>query len=129
MLIKCTHHAHLTPHTHYTHMHNTPHPYPSTHTHCTPHPSTHTAHPGFIGYAPDIYGIVSDHAIGDAEDDQLYYTLIYLDKDKRVCVGGDVGVWVWVWVGVASTSTASFPGPRKAGGVALGGGLVQTQHG
>jgi len=70
-----------------------------THMHTIP---THTcAHPGFIGYAPDIYGIVSDHAIGDAEDDQLYYTLIYLDKDKRVCVGVCVvcvQVWVCVWV-------------------------------
>ena len=38
---------------------------------------------GFIGYAPDVWQIVSDHEIADTEDDQLYYTLIYLDMDKR----------------------------------------------
>ena len=29
--------------------------------------------------------VVSDHEIADADDDQLYYTLIYLDQQKRVC--------------------------------------------
>ena len=28
--------------------------------------------------------MVSDRAVGDQDDDQLYYTLIYLDQDKRV---------------------------------------------
>ena len=39
---------------------------------------------GFIGYAPEISTIVSDHEIADSDDDQLYYTLIYLDQQKRV---------------------------------------------
>jgi hypothetical protein len=40
---------------------------------------------GFMGYAPEIHAIVSDHEIADTDDDQLYYTLIYLDQQKRVC--------------------------------------------
>ena len=39
---------------------------------------------GFIGYAPEINAIVSDHEIADSDDDQLYYTLIFLDLQKRV---------------------------------------------
>ena len=39
---------------------------------------------GFMGYAPEINTIVSDHEIADTDDDQLYYTLIYLDQQKRV---------------------------------------------
>lgn len=39
---------------------------------------------GFIGYAPDVYAIVADHPIADRDDDQLYYTQIFLDKEKRV---------------------------------------------
>ena len=39
---------------------------------------------GFMGYAPEIHTIVSDHKIADTDDDQLYYTLIYLDQQKRV---------------------------------------------
>ena len=38
-----------------------------------------------MGYAADIYNIVTDHEITEKEDDQLYYTKIYLDEDKRVC--------------------------------------------
>ena len=37
-----------------------------------------------MGYAPEIHAIVSDHEIADTDDDQLYYTLIYLDQQKRV---------------------------------------------
>merc|ERR1711974_391736 len=38
---------------------------------------------GFIGFAEDIYAIVSDHDINDQDDDQLYYTKLYLDSDFR----------------------------------------------
>jgi hypothetical protein len=38
---------------------------------------------GFIGYASDVYSIVSDSAINDIDDDQLYYTNIYLNESKR----------------------------------------------
>ena len=39
---------------------------------------------GFVGYAPVIADIIVDHEISDTDDDQLYYTKIYLDEAKRV---------------------------------------------
>lgn len=39
---------------------------------------------GFIGYAPEIYKLVWDHKVEDTDDDQLYYTQLYLDKELRV---------------------------------------------
>ena len=39
---------------------------------------------GFVGYAPVIADIIGDHEISDTDDDQLYYTKIYLDEAKRV---------------------------------------------
>lgn len=39
---------------------------------------------GFVGYAPVIADIIADHEISDTDDDQLYYTKIYLDETKRV---------------------------------------------
>lgn len=41
---------------------------------------------GFIGYAGDVAAVVTDHEIQDTDDDQLYYTEIYLDQQKRVCL-------------------------------------------
>ena len=38
---------------------------------------------GFIGYAKDIYEIVTHHEIQNHEDDQLYYTKLYLDQAFR----------------------------------------------
>ena len=38
---------------------------------------------GFIGHAKDIYAIVSHRQIKDDDDDQLYYTQIYLDEEMR----------------------------------------------
>ncbi|KAK3104424.1 hypothetical protein FSP39_001801, partial [Pinctada imbricata] len=38
---------------------------------------------GFIGYAKDIYEIVTYKDIGNQDDDQLYYTKIYLDESLR----------------------------------------------
>ena len=37
-----------------------------------------------MGYAAAMYGLVTDHDISDTDDDQLYYTLIYLNEAKRV---------------------------------------------
>ncbi|XP_077998009.1 procollagen-lysine,2-oxoglutarate 5-dioxygenase 1-like [Glandiceps talaboti] len=37
----------------------------------------------FIGYAPEIWQIVSKTEIGNRGDDQLYYTKIYLDPELR----------------------------------------------
>ena len=37
-------------------------------------------YPGFIGYAPQIYSIVSNSEIENEDDDQLYYTKIFLDQ-------------------------------------------------
>ena len=41
---------------------------------------------GFIGYADTIAKIISDHPVQDRDDDQLYYTKLYLDQEKRVWV-------------------------------------------
>ena len=41
---------------------------------------------GFIGYAKEVAAAVADHPIQDTDDDQLYYTQLYLDQDKRVSV-------------------------------------------
>lgn len=38
---------------------------------------------GFIGYASVFHEVVANHAIDDVEDDQLYYTKIFLDEQKR----------------------------------------------
>nr|CDJ80155.1 Oxoglutarate iron-dependent oxygenase domain containing protein [Haemonchus contortus] len=37
----------------------------------------------FIGYAKQIYQILSLKHIADADDDQLYYTMVYLDEKLR----------------------------------------------
>lgn len=37
-----------------------------------------------MGYAPTVNAVVSDYTLGDTDDDQLYYTHIYLDETKRV---------------------------------------------
>ncbi|XP_065890030.1 multifunctional procollagen lysine hydroxylase and glycosyltransferase LH3-like isoform X2 [Dysidea avara] len=38
---------------------------------------------GFVGYASVIADIIADHEISDTDDDQLYYTKIFLDVAKR----------------------------------------------
>lgn len=38
----------------------------------------------FIGYASDIYEIVTMNPIKDDEDDQLYYTKIFLNSTTKV---------------------------------------------
>jgi hypothetical protein len=42
---------------------------------------------GFIGYAREVAAVVGDHVIDDTDDDQLYYTNIYLDQGKRTSLG------------------------------------------
>ncbi len=37
-----------------------------------------------MGYANEIYAIVSKMEINDNDDDQLYYTHIFLDAELRV---------------------------------------------
>ncbi|KTG03712.1 hypothetical protein cypCar_00030980 [Cyprinus carpio] len=39
---------------------------------------------GFIGYAPEVYAIVKQWKYKDDDDDQLFYTRIYLDKEQRL---------------------------------------------
>ena len=39
---------------------------------------------GFIGVAKDIVEIINHKTINDMDDDQLYYTKIFLDKNLRV---------------------------------------------
>ena len=48
-----------------------------------PHTHTHTA-PGFMGYASEIHSLVTHHEVKDTDDDQLYYTKLYLDRENRV---------------------------------------------
>lgn len=38
---------------------------------------------GFIGYAPELYQLVTAKDVQDTDDDQLYYTHMYLDPDMR----------------------------------------------
>lgn len=38
---------------------------------------------GIIGYAPYLYKLLSTNEIENTEDDQLYYTKIFLDADLR----------------------------------------------
>lgn len=39
---------------------------------------------GFMGFAPDLNAIVQQWKYKDNDDDQLFYTRIYLDKVQRV---------------------------------------------
>ena len=39
---------------------------------------------GIIGYATDIYDIIADSDLKDDDDDQLFYTKIFLNKPTRV---------------------------------------------
>ncbi|CAG0886727.1 unnamed protein product [Darwinula stevensoni] len=44
--------------------------------------------PRFIGYAKDLYDMLSEgESLKDDDDDQLFYTLIYLDEKKRAKYG------------------------------------------
>ena len=43
---------------------------------------------GFIGYAPDVYAVVTHADIAHGDDDQLYYTRIFLDGDIQVRTNG-----------------------------------------
>ncbi|KAG6446513.1 procollagen-lysine,2-oxoglutarate 5-dioxygenase [Manduca sexta] len=52
------------------------------------YPNTEVANPylnsgGFIGYLPEVLEMVIYKTINDKDDDQLYYTKIYLDKNLR----------------------------------------------
>ncbi|XP_065190201.1 multifunctional procollagen lysine hydroxylase and glycosyltransferase LH3-like [Sycon ciliatum] len=42
---------------------------------------------GFMGYAPKFYSVVSHKEVSDTYDDQLYYTLQYLDAARRKEIG------------------------------------------
>lgn len=33
-----------------------------------------------MGYASDVYRLLNDHEIADADDDQLYFTNLFLDE-------------------------------------------------
>lgn len=41
---------------------------------------------GFIGYAPNLKKLVEEWKGKDDDSDQLFYTKIFLDPEKRVCV-------------------------------------------
>lgn len=37
----------------------------------------------FIAYAPELWEILNDKDLADDEDDQLFYTKVYVDETKR----------------------------------------------
>ncbi len=39
-----------------------------------------------MGYASEIHALVSHHKVEDTDDDQLYYTKLFLDKDIGVSI-------------------------------------------
>ena len=41
---------------------------------------------GYIGYAPELYKLLSHTEIKDSDDDQLYFTNLFLDEDLRTQV-------------------------------------------
>jgi hypothetical protein len=45
---------------------------------------------GFVGYAPYIYEIITTAPIKDNEDDQLFYTKIFLNKPTRVKTNNNI---------------------------------------
>lgn len=38
---------------------------------------------GFIGYAPELYNVVTSSAVANDDDDQLFYTRLYLNEELR----------------------------------------------
>ncbi|PNF43292.1 Procollagen-lysine,2-oxoglutarate 5-dioxygenase 3 [Cryptotermes secundus] len=38
---------------------------------------------GFIGYAPELYNVVTSTAVANDDDDQLFYTKVYLNEELR----------------------------------------------
>lgn len=46
---------------------------------CVPHQPA-----GFIGYAPNLSKLVAEWEGQDSDSDQLFYTKIFLDPEKRV---------------------------------------------
>ena len=48
------------------------------------HASSFLYRSGIIGYAPEVHKLMTHHKILDTDDDQLYYTKLYLDENLRV---------------------------------------------
>ena len=44
--------------------------------------------PGYIGYAPNLSKLVAEWEGQDSDSDQLFYTKIFLDPEKRVSGNG-----------------------------------------
>lgn len=42
-----------------------------------------------MGYAPDVYRVLTDHEIDDQDDDQLYFTNLFLDEYQGALHGGN----------------------------------------
>jgi hypothetical protein len=38
---------------------------------------------GFIGYATELYNVVTSSAVANDDDDQLFYTRVYLNEELR----------------------------------------------
>ena len=39
---------------------------------------------GFIGYAKDVYNVITKHPVENTDDDQLYYTKVFLGHVNAV---------------------------------------------
>lgn len=66
--------------------------------------------PGFIGYAPTLSKLVAEWEGQDSDSDQLFYTKIFLDPEKRVRISE------WGWGILDPTCQAALgvapPGPN-----------------
>ncbi|KAF6021471.1 PLOD1 [Bugula neritina] len=45
---------------------------------------------GYMGYADSIYKLLTDHEIADADDDQLYFTNLFIDEYQLQLHGGSM---------------------------------------
>ena len=63
---------------------------------------------GFIGYAPYINHIVQQWNLQDNDDDQLFYTKIYIDPLKRVGNSSLFQCNIWVQVATGTPVIASI---------------------
>lgn len=57
-----------------------------------PRPDIVVCPAGIIGYAPYLKRLVSQWDLHDNDDDQLFYTKVYLDPLQRVCSGAGDGL-------------------------------------
>lgn len=72
-----------------------------------------TQPPGFIGYAPNLSKLVAEWEGQDSDSDQLFYTKIFLDPEKRVRGSGQG--WGVLGPRVQPVLGAASPRPERLG--------------